>query len=132
MTQRILIVDDDLPLQRALACGLTAAGYEVETARTGPGGLACAREGPDLILLDVGLPGLSGDCLIRNLRRWSDVPIIVQSAITDPTVRSRALQEGADDYISKPFALGDLLPRIHDLLEHRTSSAWIAAPVVHI
>ena len=110
---RILLADDDEQLQRALRITLTARGYEVILARDGAEAidLAASRH-PDLILLDLGMPRVAGVDVIRAVRAWSKVPIVVLSGRTDSAEKVDALDAGADDYVTKPFAMDELLARI--------------------
>jgi two-component system KDP operon response regulator KdpE len=110
---RILVVDDATGLTRALAINLRAHGYEVDTAATGSGGLrAASTRPPDLVILDLGLPDMDGADVIRGLRGWSTVPIIVLSGRAEGTDKVDALDAGADDYVTKPFGVDELLARI--------------------
>jgi two-component system, OmpR family, KDP operon response regulator KdpE len=110
---RILVVDDEPQLLRALRINLRARQYEVETADTGAGALAAvARTPPDLVVLDLGLPDLDGVEVIRGLRGWTSVPIIVLSGRADSLDKVHALDAGADDYVTKPFGVDELLARI--------------------
>ena len=113
MTTRVLVVDDDAHILRAISIHLTACGYAVRTAQTGRAALrAGAADHPDLVLLDLGLPDLDGTAVIAELRSWSTVPIIVLSARTDSTDKIDALDTGADDYLTKPFSMPELLARM--------------------
>ncbi len=113
MTTRVLVVDDDAHILRAIRIHLTACGYAVRTAQTGRAALrAGAEEHPDLVLLDLGLPDLDGTAVITELRSWSTVPIIVLSARTDGADKINALDTGADDYLTKPFSMPELLARM--------------------
>lgn len=117
---RVLVVDDDPALLRALRLALTAAGYEVITATTGEEGLARAvRSSPDVVILDLGLPDIDGLSVCRNLRGWSDTPIIVLSATETEARKVAALDSGADDYVTKPFGMAELEARIRAALRHR-------------
>jgi two-component system KDP operon response regulator KdpE len=109
----VLIVDDERPLLRALAMNLTARGFDVTEADTGTRALsaAAARE-PDVILLDLGLPDISGLDVIRAIRDYSSTPIIVLSARTGSSDKVAALDLGADDYVTKPFSIDELLARL--------------------
>ncbi len=109
----VLIVDDERPLLRALAMNLTARGFDVTEADTGTRALsaAAARE-PDVILLDLGLPDISGLDVIRAIRDYSSMPIIVLSARTGSSDKVAALDLGADDYVTKPFSIDELLARL--------------------
>jgi two-component system KDP operon response regulator KdpE len=110
---RILLADDDEQLQRALRITLSARGYEVLQARDGAEAIDVAANGhPDLIVLDLGMPKVEGIDVIRAVRAWSSVPILVLSGRTDSTEKVEALDAGADDYVTKPFAMDELLARI--------------------
>jgi two-component system, OmpR family, KDP operon response regulator KdpE len=126
---RVLVVDDEAPIRRALEANLRARGYEVELAATGEQALdAAARHHPDAIILDLGLPGMDGVDVIRGLRGWSAVPIIVLSARGAEPDKVAALDEGADDYVAKPFGMAELLARLRAALRRQLPSA--EAPVV--
>ncbi|WP_285116394.1 response regulator [Leifsonia sp. fls2-241-R2A-40a] len=113
---RVLIADDDQQILRALRILLTARGYEVLTARTGAEALSQAVEHhPDLVMLDLGMPELNGIEVIEGLRGWSSVPILVVSGRTGSADKVDALDAGADDYVTKPFAADELLARIRAL-----------------
>ena len=110
---RVLVVDDDLQLLRALRINLTARGYNVVTAADGRTGLrATAESHPDVIVLDLGLPDLDGTDVITELRGFSATPIIVLSARTDSSDKVLALDKGADDYVTKPFGVDELMARL--------------------
>jgi two-component system KDP operon response regulator KdpE len=110
---RVLAVDDDPGLRRALAINLRAREYEVELAADGASALtAAARHHPDVILLDLGLPDMDGSDVIRGLRGWTQVPIVVLSARPGEGDKVEALDAGADDYVTKPFGMDELLARI--------------------
>ena len=116
----ILVVDDEPQLLRALKPSLMAAGYEVSTADTGEGAVAAAASNPiDAILLDLGLPDVDGKDVIRRIREWSDVPVLVLSARDVELEKIEALDRGADDYINKPFAMGELMARLRAALRGR-------------
>jgi two-component system, OmpR family, KDP operon response regulator KdpE len=114
---RILVVDDEPQIRKALGVNLTARGYEVDLAGSGEEGLtlAAARH-PDLVLLDIGLPGIDGVEVVRGLRGWSTVPIIMLSVRDSEADKVRALDEGADDYVSKPFGMDEVLARMRAAL----------------
>ena len=113
----ILIVEDQLELVRALDINLRARHYEVATARTGREALAAAASHPpDAIILDLGLPDIDGTEVIVELRRWCQAPIIVLSGRVSPGDKIGALDVGADDYVTKPFAMAELLARLRAVL----------------
>jgi two-component system KDP operon response regulator KdpE len=113
----VLVVDDDLALIKALTIGLRVHGYDVVAASDGPTAVKLAgKHQPDVLLVDLGLPGLSGIEVIQAVRGWSDAGIIVVSARDKEQVKVAALDAGADDYISKPFGIEELLARIRALL----------------
>ncbi|GAC1313070.1 MAG: response regulator [Acidimicrobiales bacterium] len=119
---RILVIDDELPLRRTLDIGLRARGYDVDLAATGEEALAAAAQRPpDVIILDLGLPGMDGIAVAAELRKWSDAPIIVLSARDAERVKVAALDAGADDYVTKPFGMAELLARVRAALR-RTQS----------
>ncbi|MGH3773555.1 MAG: response regulator [Pseudonocardiaceae bacterium] len=110
---RVLVVDDEPQIVRALRITLAARGYQVLTAADGTEALRAAAEGhPDIVVLDLGLPDLDGIEVIAGLRGWTSVPIIVLSARTDSTDKVEALDAGADDYVTKPFGMDELLARL--------------------
>jgi two-component system KDP operon response regulator KdpE len=117
---RILVVDDEPQIQRFLKPALTAAGYDpVMAATAAEAERLAARAAPDLIILDLGLPDKDGKDVIRALRGWSKLPIIVLSARDRETEKIEALDLGADDYVEKPFGIGELLARVRTALRHR-------------
>jgi two-component system, OmpR family, KDP operon response regulator KdpE len=110
---RVLIVEDEQPLRRALAMNLTARGYAVTETGTATGALSAAADGDqDVVVLDLGLPDLSGMDVIRAVRAYSSAPIIVLSARTGSGDKVAALDLGADDYVTKPFSIDELLARL--------------------
>ena len=110
---RVLAVDDDPGLRRALAINLRARKYEVDLAEDGASALAAAaRHPPDVIVLDLGLPDMDGSDVIRGLRGWTQVPIVVLSARSGQGDKVDALDAGADDYVTKPFGMDELLARL--------------------
>ncbi|MHB8245633.1 MAG: response regulator [Acidimicrobiales bacterium] len=120
---RILVIDDEAPFARALSIGLRARGYEVEWASGGRAGLEiAAREHPDLILLDLGLPDLDGVEVLQVLRAWTTTPVIILSARSHEQAKVEALDGGADDYVTKPFGMDELLARVRTALRHGTPS----------
>ena len=120
---RILLADDDTQILRALRITLAAYGYEVVTAESGSAAIRKTVDThPDLLVLDLGMPGLSGMDVIEAVRGWSAVPILVVSGRMDPADKVRALDLGADDYVTKPFSTEELLARIR-ALSRRTPAA---------
>jgi two-component system, OmpR family, KDP operon response regulator KdpE len=125
---RILVVDDDPQLARALRITLTAHGYQVDTAADGATALASAsRNRPDLVILDLGLPDLDGVAVAQGLRGWSSAPIIVLSARQAEPSKVDALDAGADDFVTKPFGMDELLARIRAALRRATPAPSRAA-----
>jgi len=109
----ILVIDDDIQIRRALGEGLEALPARVLEARTGSEALALAlSQSPDLIVLDLGLPDRPGIEICREVRRWSSAPIVVLSARHAESEKIRLLNAGADDYVSKPFGLGEFIARV--------------------
>ncbi|KOV85333.1 response regulator [Nocardia sp. NRRL S-836] len=109
----VLVVDDEPQIVRALRINLSARGYDVMTAYDGKSALGVAVEGkPDVVVLDLGLPDIDGVDVIVGLRGWSSIPIIVLSARTDSSAKVEALDAGADDYVTKPFGMDELLARL--------------------
>ncbi|BDU72897.1 response regulator [Mesoterricola silvestris] len=134
MTQEhplILVIEDEPPLRRYLRATLQSFGYRVEEAATGEEGKGmAARVAPDVVLLDLGLPDMDGLDLARELRGWSAVPIIIVSARGKEEDKIRALDVGADDYLTKPFGSGELLARIRVALRHAAAVAGAAPEAV--
>ena len=121
---RVLIVDDDTQLLRALRINLTARGYTVLTAADGRTALRAAAElRPDVVVLDLGLPDLDGTDVITELRTFTQVPIIVLSARTDSRDKVHALDRGADDYVTKPFGVEELTARLRAAVRRATTVA---------
>jgi two-component system, OmpR family, KDP operon response regulator KdpE len=119
-TGRILVVDDEPQIHRFLNPALTASGYETVRAERGDEALRlAASRAPDAILLDLGLPDMDGHEVLAKLREFTDVPVIILSARDRETEKIAALDAGADDYVEKPFGLGELLARIRTALRHR-------------
>jgi two-component system, OmpR family, KDP operon response regulator KdpE len=114
---KVLVVDDEPQIRRAMRTSLSAHGYDVVTVGTGEGGVvATADESPDLVLLDLGLPDLEGEEVIRRVRSFSEAPIIVLSVREQQSDKIGALDAGADDYLTKPFAMEELLARLRATL----------------
>jgi two-component system KDP operon response regulator KdpE len=110
---RVLVVDDERPIRRFLDAALTAHGYVVFEAATGEEALAAViAQRPDLIILDLGLPGMDGVEVTRRLREWSRLPIVILSVREQEKDKIEALDAGADDYLTKPFGIGELLARM--------------------
>lgn len=127
---KVLVVDDDRALARALAINLKARGYDVEVALTGSDALASAsRRPPDVVVLDLGLPDLDGLEVLQGLRGWTTVPVLVLSARDEQSEKVAALDAGADDYVTKPFGMDELLARLRAALR-RNSGATEQLPVV--
>jgi two-component system KDP operon response regulator KdpE len=118
---RVLVVDDEAPIRRAMAANLRARGYDVDLAESGEEALAmAARRHPDVVLLDLGLPGMDGLEVIDGLRGWTQVPIVVLSARGSERDKVAALDAGADDYVSKPFGMDELLARLRAAVRRST------------
>jgi two-component system KDP operon response regulator KdpE len=129
---RVLVVDDEQPILRALGTNLRARGYIIELAASGEDALAmAARHRPDAVILDLGLPGLSGIEVIEGLRGWTKVPIIILSARGAEHDKVAALDAGADDYVTKPFGMDELLARLRASLRRNApapESALVETP----
>ena len=110
---RILVVDDDPRIRRTLEVNLRARGYEVDLAETGEEALLlAARHHPDAVILDLGLPNIDGLDVVRGLRGWTTVPIVVLSGRGSEAAKVEALDLGADDYLTKPFGMDELFARL--------------------
>jgi two-component system KDP operon response regulator KdpE len=121
---KVLVVDDEPQIVRALRINLSARGYQVLTALSGGEALSVAADGkPDVIVLDLGLPDLDGTEVIAGLRGWTAVPIIVLSARTDSSDKVEALDAGADDYVTKPFGMDELLARLRAAVRRSAASS---------
>jgi two-component system, OmpR family, KDP operon response regulator KdpE len=126
---RVLVVDDEPQILRALAINLRARGYEVDLAPDGEQALQLAgRHHPDVVVLDLGLPGIDGVDVIRGLRGWTSVPIVVLSVRDAEPDKVAALDAGADDYVTKPFGMDELLARLRAALRRATPAD--EAPIV--
>jgi two-component system KDP operon response regulator KdpE len=124
---RVLVIDDEPQIHRFLKPALESAEYAVERADTAAEGLRlAASRAPDLILLDLGLPDMDGHDLLTRLREFSPVPVIILSARDREADKIRALDNGADDYIEKPFAVGELLARVRTALRHRRTQEGVS------
>ncbi|MFN8532665.1 MAG: response regulator transcription factor [Dehalococcoidia bacterium] len=127
MPHRILVIDDDLKILNTVRRGLVYEGYQVDIAETGEEGLRQAREHvPDLVVLDVMLPGIDGFEICRRLRAGGDVPVLMLTARDEVSDRVRGLDLGADDYMVKPFAFEELIARVRALLRRREPVATSA------
>ena len=125
----ILVIEDEKPIQRFLRASLLSEGYRVVEAETGQQGLTMAlAQPPDLVILDLGLPDMDGLRIIEELRSWSQVPIIILSARDQEKDKVTALDRGADDYLSKPFGVGELLARLRVALRHQARLSSQPAP----
>ncbi|MFZ4518815.1 MAG: response regulator [Microthrixaceae bacterium] len=123
----VLVVDDEPRIRRALEVNLVARDYKVALAATGEEALRTARaEPPDLVLLDLGLPGISGVQVIEGLREWTDVPIIVLSVREEESDKVAALDAGADDYVTKPFGMDELMARLRAALRRGAAEDPVA------
>jgi two-component system, OmpR family, KDP operon response regulator KdpE len=117
---KLLVIDDEKQIHRFLVPALDAAGYEVEQTTTAAEGLRlAASRAPDLVLLDLGLPDEDGQQVLKRLRVFSTVPVIILSARDQESEKIKALDNGADDYVEKPFSVGELLARVRAALRHR-------------
>ncbi|TBW41369.1 response regulator transcription factor [Siculibacillus lacustris] len=127
---RVLVVDDEPQIHRFLKPALEASGYTVVTAEDGATAIrAAAASAPDVILLDLGLPDMDGKEVIRAVRGWSKTPIIILSARDRESEKIAALDLGADDYVNKPFGVGELLARVRTALRHAATSGGEASVV---
>lgn len=120
---KILIIDDEIQIRRILRLTLEANGFRIEEASCGKEGLykaAVCR--PDIIILDLGLPDMDGKQILTGIREWSSVPVIVLSVRNEENEKVSALNSGADDYITKPFGVGELIARINVALRHTSRS----------
>ena len=127
-TGRLLVIDDEPAILRAVTTGLRARGYEVMTAQTGEDGLSQAALGaPDVIVLDLVLPDLDGVEVCRRIRQWTETPIVVLSAHGTEARKVQALDEGADDFVTKPFGMAELEARLRVALPMARANACKAA-----
>jgi two-component system KDP operon response regulator KdpE len=130
MSAKILVVDDERQMRRAVGAGLRANGFDVSFAETGEEALdTIPLVRPDVILLDLMLPGIDGLEVVRQLREWSVAPIIVVSARGEERAKVQALDLGADDYLTKPFGMDELLARIRVALRHATRTTDSSEPI---
>jgi two-component system KDP operon response regulator KdpE len=134
---KILVIDDEPQIRRFLRISLGAQGYQLEEAETGKEGIEkCALDTPDIVILDLGLPDMDGQEVLRRIRDWSDVPMIVLSVRRNEEDKVTALDNGANDYVTKPFGIAELVARIRVMLRNRTdretSPSEIVAGDLHI
>lgn len=126
---RILVIDDEAQIRRFLDIGLRAEGYEVLLAANAAEGLAlAATRSPDLVILDLGLPDREGHEVLAELRQWSQVPVLMLSVRDAEGEKVRALDAGANDYVTKPFGIQELMARLRALLRDRAAPAGAAPP----
>jgi two-component system KDP operon response regulator KdpE len=131
VTTRVLVVDDDEQIRRTLRINLRAHGYDVTVAADGAAALrAAADTRPDVVVLDLGLPDLEGTEVIAGLRGWTAVPIIVLSARAESTDKVQALDAGADDYVTKPFGMAELLARLRAAVRRAATTGTDGEAVV--
>ncbi len=131
MNQRVLVVDDEPQIRRALRLVLRANGYEVSEVGTGEGALdALAIQQFELMILDLILPDMDGVEVCRRLREWSRLPVVVLSAHGEEEIKVRALDEGADDYVTKPFSAPELLARMRSAMRRAAVTTAPTTPVV--
>ena len=128
---RVLVVDDEPQILRALRINLSVRGYDVVTVTNGTDALRAAAEfRPEVVILDLGLPDMSGIEVLGGLRGWLSAPVIVLSARTDSSDKVQALDAGADDYVTKPFGMDELLARLRAAIRRAAASAETDEPVV--
>jgi two-component system KDP operon response regulator KdpE len=119
MPPRLLLVEDELPIRKFLGASLASAGYELDEASSGRQALQHASQHPpDLVILDLGLPDMDGQEVLRQLREWLSAPVIILTARDQEQQKVTALDNGADDYLTKPFSTAELLARIRVALRH--------------
>src|SRR4029453_15383122 len=124
MGDRVLIVDDEPAILRVVAANLRARGYEALTAASGAAALTVIEtRQPDCIVLDLGLPDVGGLEVLARLRGWATTPVVILTAVDDQRDRATALELGADDYVTKPFTMTDLLARVRGALQHSRSQS---------
>ena len=128
---RLLVVDDDPKIRRLLQSQLKLRGYAVEAVGTGPEALdSIALSAPNLMLLDLSLPEMDGIAVCRNLREWSQLPVILLTANDEVDSKIAALDAGADDYLTKPFHMGELIARIRTILRRAPAAGGVSATTV--
>ena len=128
---RVLVVDDEPQILRALRINLSVRGYDVVTVTNGNDALRAAADfRPEVVILDLGLPDMSGIEVLGGIRGWLNAPVIVLSARTDSSDKVQALEAGADDYVTKPFGMDELLARLRAAIRRAAASAETDEPVV--
>jgi two-component system KDP operon response regulator KdpE len=131
LVTKVLVIDDEPHILRALRINLSVRGYQVTTAASGAGALrAAAEHRPDVVILDLGLPDISGIDVLAGLHGWLTAPIIVLSARTDSSDKVEALDAGADDYVTKPFGMDELLARLRAAVRRTAAASGIDQPVI--
>jgi two-component system KDP operon response regulator KdpE len=127
---RVLVIDDEAQIRKFLDIGLRAQGYEVLLAATGNEGLAlAATQSPDVVVLDIGLPDKEGHQVLAELRQWSKVPVLMLSVRDSEVEKVRALDAGANDYVTKPFGIQELMARLRALLRSRPGEGAPVSPL---
>ncbi|MET0934737.1 MAG: response regulator transcription factor [Luteibacter sp.] len=127
---RVLVIDDEAQIRRFLDIGLRAEGYQVFLAATGQEGLGLAvTQSPDVVVLDIGLPDMEGHDVLREIRGWSDVPVLMLSVRDAEGEKVRALDNGANDYVTKPFGIQELMARLRVLLRQGAKAGQADASV---
>jgi len=120
LNPRVLVIDDELPIQRLMRVMLKRAGWDVHLTSEGRHGLSeIARYRPDVVILDLGLPDIPGLEVLKHLREWTDIPVLILSVLDRDTDKISALEAGADDFLAKPFSENELLARLRVLLRHQ-------------
>lgn len=131
MATRIVVIDDEKQIRRMLKIALSSAGHEVTEAENGEQGLnSVARQQPDLVILDLGLPDIDGKEVLQQLREWSSVPVIVLSVRSQDREKVIALDYGAQDYVTKPFSVEELLARVRANLRDRLKTT--SNPIIEV
>jgi two-component system, OmpR family, KDP operon response regulator KdpE len=132
VSAKVLVVDDEPAIVRAVAANLRARGFEALTVGTGEAALAAVEaHQPDCVVLDLGLPGVAGLEVLRRLRTWTDVPVVVLTAVDSERDKVTALDLGADDYVTKPFGIAELMARVRVALRHGRTAAADRPRVIH-
>ncbi|WP_269792357.1 response regulator transcription factor [Stenotrophomonas sp. Iso1] len=127
---RVLVIDDEVQIRRFLDISLRAQGYAVSQAANGTEGLQrLAEESADLVILDIGLPDIEGHDVLAELRQWSQVPVIMLSVRAGEAEKVRALDNGANDYVTKPFGTQELMARVRALLRNRSTDSEGQVPL---